>query len=88
MLTVLNHSRIAGLAARAAERFRAGGWDIAEVGNTRLDVVRTTVFYDGGQERAAAALREQFPEVLESAPRPPGLPGRGLTVVVTREFPA
>ncbi|HVE97844.1 MAG TPA: LytR C-terminal domain-containing protein [Mycobacteriales bacterium] len=87
-LTVLNHSRRPKLAQRAADRFRAGGWRIAEVGNTRRTVVETTVFYEPGGEDAAALLRRQFPEVRAAAPRPADLPGRGLTVVVTREFPA
>lgn len=87
-LTVLNHSRISGLAAKAAEDFRTGGWDIVEVGNTRLDVAVTTVFFEPGQEPAAASLRAQFPAVRRSAPRPDALAGTGLTVVVTREYPA
>ena len=86
-LTVLNHSRRPKLAQRAADLFAAGGWPIAEVGNTRLDVLETTVFFDPGQEAAAARLRQQFPSVLAAAPRPAELDGTGLTVVVTREFP-
>ncbi len=85
-LTVLNHSRISGLAARAAEDFRAGGWEIVEVGNTRRGVLTTTVFYEPGQETAAAELRAAFPAIRETAERPADLPGRGLTVVVTREY--
>jgi len=86
-LTVLNHSRISGLAAKAADDFRDGGWEVVEVGNTRLSVAETTVFFEPGQEASAAALLAQFPAVRRSAPRPAGLPGRGLTVVVTREYP-
>ena len=87
-LTVLNHSRVTGLAAKAADDFRRGGWEVVEVGNTRYSVAETTVFFAPGQEGAAVALREQFPDVRRSAERPPELPGSGLTVVVTREYPA
>ena len=87
-LTVLNHSRRTGLAARAAEEFRAAGWPIREVGNTRMRVEITTVYFEPGQEGAAARLRREFPDVRRALPRPAGLPGRGLTVVVTREYPA
>ncbi|HVE63295.1 MAG TPA: LytR C-terminal domain-containing protein [Mycobacteriales bacterium] len=85
-LTVLNHSRITGLAARAAEDFRTGGWQVVEVGNTRREVLVTTVFFAAGQEAAAAELRQAFPAIREMAPRPADLPGSGLTVVVTREY--
>ena len=86
-LTVLNHSKVKGLAARAAEDFTRGGWQVVEVANTRYAVARTTVYFVPGQEAAAAALRRQFPSILRSAPRPAELPGSGLTVVVTREYP-
>ncbi|HVF21416.1 MAG TPA: LytR C-terminal domain-containing protein [Mycobacteriales bacterium] len=86
-LTVLNHSRISGLAKKAAADFTRGGWEVVEVGNTRYAVAVTTVFFLPGQEGAAAALREQFPAIRRSAPRPAELPGAGLTVVVTREYP-
>ena len=85
-LTVLNYSRVQGLAARAAEDFEDGGWEVVEVGNTRHPTTETTVFYEPGQQDAAAALRAQFPAVRRSAPRPAGLAGSGLTVVVTRDY--
>lgn len=88
-LTVLNNSRIDGLATRAARDFTAGGWRVAATGNLRGRTPRTTVYYDPGQQQAAAALRKQFPKVLDALPRPAGLPGGGtLTVVVTRDYAA
>ncbi|HEX8001966.1 MAG TPA: LytR C-terminal domain-containing protein [Mycobacteriales bacterium] len=86
-LTVLNNSRISGLAARAARDFEAGGWRVAATGNLRGRTPRTTVYYDPGQQGAAAALRRQFPRIADARPRPAGLPGTGtLTVVVTRDY--
>ena len=88
-LTVLNNSRINGLAARAARDFAAGGWRIAATGNLRGRTPRTTVYYDPGHADEAAALRRQFPRIQEALPRPEGLPGAGtLTVVVTRDYAA
>ena len=88
-LTVLNNSRVDGLAARAARDFENGGWTVASTGNLRGRTPRTTVYYDPGHEAAAAALRRQFPRILAAAPRPDGLPGAGtLTVVVTRDYAA
>ena len=88
-LTVLNNSRVNGLAARAARDFEAGGWDVTATGNLRGRTPRTTVYYDPGHEGAAAALRRQFPRIRAAAPRPTGMPGAGtLTVVVTRDYAA
>jgi hypothetical protein len=88
-LTVLNNSRYNGLAARAARDFAAGGWTVAATGNLRGRTPRTTVYFAPGQEAAAAALRRQFPRILDARPRYDGLPGDGtLTVVVTRDYAA
>jgi hypothetical protein len=86
-VTVLNNSKITGLAAKAAADFARGGWRIAGTGNLSGRLARTTVYYAPGQADAAAALRRQYPAIAESAPRYAGLPGDGLTVVVTRDYP-
>ncbi len=86
-LTVFNYSRVTGLAKKAAEDFTRGGWEVVEVTNTRYAVTETTVFFAPGQAAAAAELRAQFPAVRRAAPRPSGLQGSGLTVVVTRDYP-
>ena len=87
--TVLNNSRIDGLAARAARDFETAGYRIASTGNLRGRTPRTTVYYDPGQEEAAAALRRRFPRIADARPRYAGLPGEGtLTVVVTRDYAA
>lgn len=87
-ITVLNNSRINGLAKKAAGDFAAGGWPIAGTGNLSGRLPRTTVYYADGQRPAAEALRRQFPAITDMAPRYAGLPSTSpLTVVVTRDYP-
>lgn len=87
-LTVLNSSRIKGLATSAARDFRAAGWQVPEgnIKNTRLRVGVTTVYYPPGQEAAARRLMREVPAVQQMRVSPSGLNGAGLTVVVTREY--
>jgi len=85
-VTVLNNSRIDGLAARAAARFEAAGWPVAATGNYRGRLARTTVFHEPGQEAAARRFAARFPGVVRVLPRTATLPGSGLTVVLTRDF--
>ncbi len=85
-VTVLNNSRIRGLAERAAVRFRAGGWPVPQVGNFsagRIPV--STVYFAQGQQASAARFARQF-GIGRVVPRFPGLPGSGTTVVVTRDY--
>jgi hypothetical protein len=87
-VTVLNNSRIDKLAAKAARDFAARGWPIAATGNLSGRLPRTTVYYAPGEQAAAAALRKQFPAIVDVAPRTADLPGTSpLTVVVTRDYP-
>lgn len=85
-LTVLNNSTVPGLASRAAARFRADGWPVTGIGNVTGQTPYTTVFYGPGQEAAARGLAREFPGVRSVQPRTAGLPGSGLTVVLTRGF--
>ncbi len=85
-LLVLNNSRINGLAGRAAGTFRAGGWPVRGTGNYTGRIPVTTVYYPAGQEAVARQLAARYPAVRRVLPRPAGLPGSGLTVVVTPEF--
>ena len=91
-LLVLNNTREVGKAHRAAAKFRAGGWPVSGTGNYRTRrLSNTTVFYTPGNARelaAAQTLHRQYPAVRTVAPRFAGLPGRGLTVVLTADFPA
>ncbi|MCU1596088.1 MAG: hypothetical protein JWO12_3480, partial [Frankiales bacterium] len=83
---VLNNSKIKGLADRGAARFRAGGWSVPLTGNYRGGTIaRTTIYFAPGQRPSAERFAKQFgiPRVL---PRFAGLPGSGLTVVLTRDY--
>jgi len=84
-LTVLNNSRYHDLAERAAARFRGGGWPVAVTGQFTGRLRASTVYYSPGQQAVAQRLAARFglPRVL---PRFAGLPGQGLTVVVTRDY--
>jgi hypothetical protein len=88
-LTVLNNSTISGLAAQSAEEFHAKGWPIAAVGNFTGRVAETTVYYTPGadlQRQAAQRLARQFPGITRVNERFDGLPGSGVTVVLTRYY--
>lgn len=87
-VTVLNNSRRTGLAARAAGQLSGGGWPIRSVGNFTGRIPVSTAYYAPGQESVARALARQFPAIQRVLPRFSGLPGSGLTLVVTREWPA
>lgn len=82
---VLNNSRIDGLAERTAQRLEAGGWPVRDIGSLRGRIRATTVYYDAGQREAARELARRFPWVQRVLPRLAGLPGTGLTLVVTRD---
>jgi hypothetical protein len=87
-LTVLNNSKVTGLAKKAAADFAARGWTVAGTGNLSGRLAVTTVFYPPGMLAAAVELRRAFPGIKDSAPRYAGLPGDGtLVVVVTRDYP-
>jgi hypothetical protein len=87
-VTVLNNSRRTGLAADAAGQLSRGGWPIRDVGNFTGRIAVSTAYYAPGQEGVAHALARQFPAIQRVLPRFSGLPGSGLTLVVTREWPA
>ncbi len=87
-LLVLNNSRRPGLARRAARLFEDAGWPVRGTGNFTGRIPVTTVYYPDGQATLARRVAARFPGVRRVAPRFAGLPGSGLTVVVTREFPA
>lgn len=85
-VTVLNNSRTTGLANQTAGVLRKQGWAVATIGNYTGRVPGTTVFYPAGEEAAAHALGDAFPAVQQVLPRFEGLPGDGLSLVVTGDF--
>ncbi len=84
-LTVINNSRLPDLARTAAARYRAAGWPVAEVRSMGGRIAATTVYYPPGGQDAARSLADQF-GIARVLPRFAGLPGQGLTVVVTRDL--
>jgi hypothetical protein len=87
-VTVLNNSRRTGLAHRAAAQVANGGWQIKQIGNFTGRIRISTVYYAPGQAAVAHKFAHQFSAVQRVLPRFRGLPGSGLTLVVTREWPA
>ena len=88
---VYNNSTIKGLAARAADDFRAQGWTVAEVSNYPDGVIpKTTAYYRPGtdEETAAKALAAAFG--MEAAARFDGIAASspGVIVIVTNNYQA
>ncbi len=86
---VFNNSTIKGLADRAAEDFRGGGWNVNEVANYSQGVIpTTTAFYRPGTDEEAAAkqLAQEFG--IKAEPRFPGIESAspGVIVIVTKEY--
>lgn len=89
-ITVLNNTRINGLAVDIGRAFTGGGWEVRATGNySNTDIALTTVYFTEGdlvQQQAALQLQQQFPTLSGPAPRffdVPGDPGPGLVVVAT-----
>jgi hypothetical protein len=87
-VSVLNNSTRSGLAHRAAAQVAAQGWPIAKVGNFTGRVRISTLYYAPGQFASAQRLAASMPAIQRVLPRFSGLPTSGLTLVVTREWPA
>lgn len=89
-VTVLNSTRITGLAAAIGDQFVAGGWQVNTLGAYgAADVAATTVYFTEGdvvQQEAANQLIAQFPDVSGPAPRffeIPDTPDPGIVVIAT-----
>ena len=87
-VSVLNNSRRAGLAHRVASQVATQGWPVAKVGNFTGRVRVSTLYYGPGQLATAQRLAASMPAIQRVLPRFSGLPTTGLTLVVTREWPA
>lgn len=86
---VYNNGTIHGLAARAADDFRAAGWPVDQVSNYPSGVIpTTTVYYRPGtdEQAAATALGDQFG--MRVLPRFEGLADAspGIIVIITNDF--
>lgn len=86
---VYNNSTVKGLAARAADDFRAAGWNVPEVGNYPGGVLATTTVYfrPGTPEEAAAhelaasiqaRVEPRFAGIQDASP--------GVIVIVTNDY--
>jgi hypothetical protein len=87
---IYNNSTIKNLAEHAAERLRASGWTVTEVGNYPYGIIPTsTVYYRPGtdEQAAAKALAERFG--LRAMPRFSGIEQAtpGLIVILTADLP-
>lgn len=88
-LRVYNNSTISGLAARAADDFRAAGWPVEVVDNYPYGIIPTsTVYYQPGtaEEAPARELGAEFG--LRVNPRFEGLrdASPGIIVIVTNDY--
>lgn len=86
---VYNNSTIQGLGERAAEDFRAAGWEVSDVSGYSSGVIpASTVYYTPGtgEEAAAGALGKEFGLRVEQ--RFDGIQGAtsGLIVIVTQNY--
>jgi hypothetical protein len=86
---VYNNSTVTGLAARAANDFRADGWQVGAVSNYSSGVIPTsTVYYRPGtaEQSAASTIASEFG--LRSEPRFSGIDDAtpGLIVIVTNDY--
>jgi hypothetical protein len=84
---VLNNSTISGLAHEVAQQVEAKGGPVDVIGNFRGRIAESTLYYDSGQRDVATILARAMPQIRRVLPRFAGLPGDGLTLVVTRDWP-
>ena len=86
---VYNNSTVTGLAARAANDFRADGWQVGQVSNYSQGVIPTsTVYYRPGTAEQTAATRIASEFGLRTEPRFSGIDDAtpGLIVIVTNDY--
>jgi cytoskeletal protein RodZ len=92
-VTVLNETKVNGLAGRIAGQLQGGGWETpGTAAYPGSDISVTTVYYtdgDTGQQQAAQALVNQFPQIHGPAVRFFDVPGQadpGLVVVAAGDW--
>jgi hypothetical protein len=92
-VTVLNETKVNGLAGRIAGQLQGAGWETPATDAYKgSDIAVTTVFYTEGdttQQQAAQALVNQFPQIHGPAVRffdVPGSADPGLVVVAAGDW--
>jgi hypothetical protein len=86
-VTVLNNSRITGLAASVASELRAKRWNVIAVGNLQHLTPETTLYYPPGERAAARHLAHDFGQIQRIVPNSAGgFDTAHLTLVVTRNW--
>lgn len=86
---VYNNSTIAGLAATAADRVRAVGFQVKDTNGIRGRWPETTVYYDPPNEAAAHNLANRLGGVGRVEQRPSYVARTGtLILIVTKDFAA
>ena len=86
---VYNNSTITGLAARAANDFRADGWQVGQVANySSGNIPTSTVYYRPGTAEQTAARRSPRSSACAAEPRFSGIDDAtpGLIVIVTNDY--
>ncbi|GAB3718566.1 hypothetical protein GCM10027598_30460 [Amycolatopsis oliviviridis] len=87
---VYNNSMITGLAERAANDFRASGWNVTEVGPYKGALPKSAAYYrpNTDEEAAAKALALEFG--IEAQPRFKEIQdaAQGLIVILTKDYDA
>ncbi|MBE9374080.1 LytR C-terminal domain-containing protein [Saccharopolyspora sp. HNM0983] len=89
VVRVYNNSKIKGLAHRAAEDFRAAGYEVPEVGNFARGVIpTTTVYFRPGTEEEAAAekVAQRFGARAEPRFEGVGDASPGLVAIITNDY--
>ncbi|MBW8764856.1 MAG: LytR C-terminal domain-containing protein, partial [Geodermatophilales bacterium] len=93
-VSVLNATRITGLAAKISGAVVASGWESPGVGTYQgPDVAASTVFFTAGDENqrlAALQLMDRFPQLQGTTPRffevPADVPAPGLVIVAAGDW--
>ncbi|GAB3686898.1 LytR C-terminal domain-containing protein [Angustibacter aerolatus] len=84
-VSVLNSTRTAGLAAKAAATLRTAGWAVSATGNYRQATPPTTVYYPGDLEATARAVAADLGRSVRVQPSSQ-FGTAGLTVVLGADF--
>ncbi|OXM46959.1 LytR C-terminal domain-containing protein [Amycolatopsis alba] len=85
---VYNNSMIQGLAERAANDFRASGWNVTEVGPHQGKLPKSAAYFRPGTDEEAAAKALALEFGIEAQPRFEGIQNAapGVIVILTKEY--